>query len=72
MLGDFHTRLDGEGALEVEVEKGQGLNQVFVQLDQMGIKVISMRTKANRLEELFIRMVEQNALDSRKNVEGAA
>ena len=72
VLGDFHTRLDGEGALEVEVEKGQGLNQVFVQLDQMGIKVISMRTKANRLEELFIRMVEQNALDSRKNVEGAA
>ena len=72
MRGRSPTRLDGEGALEVEVEKGQGLNQVFVQLDQMGIKVISMRTKANRLEELFIRMVEQNALDSRKNVEGAA
>ncbi|QSP94118.1 ABC transporter ATP-binding protein [Marinobacter salinisoli] len=60
-LDGFLCRLDGEGALEVDVEKGQGLNPVFVQLDRLGIKVISMRTKANRLEELFIRMVEENA-----------
>jgi ABC-2 type transport system ATP-binding protein len=71
-LGEFATRLDGEGALEVDVQKGQGLNQVFVRLEQLGIKVISMRTKANRLEELFIRMVEENAVESHKSVEGAA
>ncbi|WP_372986744.1 ABC transporter ATP-binding protein [Marinobacter sp.] len=65
-------RINDEGALEVDVEKGQGLNTVFAQLDQLGIKVVSMRTKANRLEELFIRMVEENAADTRKNVEGAA
>jgi ABC-2 type transport system ATP-binding protein len=64
--------LDGEGALEVEVQKGQGLNQVFVELERMGIKVVSMRTKANRLEELFIRMVEENAAESTQTVEGAA
>ncbi|MFL1452901.1 ABC transporter ATP-binding protein [Marinobacter sp. GN3S48] len=60
-LDGFPCRLSDEGALEVEVQKGQGLNQVFVQLEQRGIKVVSMRTKANRLEELFIRMVEENA-----------
>ncbi|MEC7376145.1 MAG: ABC transporter ATP-binding protein, partial [Pseudomonadota bacterium] len=71
-LAGFATRLDDEGALEVDVEKGQGLNQVFVQLEQRGIKVVSMRTKANRLEELFIRMVEENAAQNRKTMEGAA
>jgi ABC-2 type transport system ATP-binding protein len=60
-LDGYHTRLDGEGALEVEVEKGNGLNEVFAQLDRQGIRVVSMRTKANRLEELFVRMVEENA-----------
>jgi ABC-2 type transport system ATP-binding protein len=60
-LEGYHTRLDGEGALEVEVEKGNGLNEVFAQLDRQGIRVVSMRTKSNRLEELFVRMVEENA-----------
>ncbi|MEP5981937.1 MAG: ABC transporter ATP-binding protein, partial [Marinobacter alexandrii] len=38
-LAGFATRIDGEGALEVDVLKGQGLNQVFVQLDKLDIKV---------------------------------
>ncbi|WP_339803715.1 ABC transporter ATP-binding protein [uncultured Marinobacter sp.] len=60
-LEGFEVRLDDEGALEVEVKKGDSLNNVFAQLDQQGIRVLSMRTKSNRLEELFIRMVEDNA-----------
>lgn len=60
-LAGVVTRLDSEGALEVEVEKTQGLNGVFAQLDQKGIRVLSMRTKSNRLEELFLRMVQENA-----------
>ncbi|MCG7199837.1 ABC transporter ATP-binding protein [Marinobacter pelagius] len=71
-LQEVTCRINDEGALEVDVEKGQGLNAVFAQLDQLGIKVVSMRTKANRLEELFIRMVEENAAEARKNVEGVA
>ncbi|WP_203300968.1 ABC transporter ATP-binding protein [Marinobacter sediminum] len=71
-LAGFSTRIDGEGALEVDVQKGQGLNQVFVQLDKLDIKVVSMRTKANRLEELFIRMVEENASESKNSLEGVA
>ncbi|MDX1636149.1 MAG: ABC transporter ATP-binding protein [Marinobacter sp.] len=60
-LPGFETRLDDEGALEVDVEKGQGLNGVFRELEKQGIKVVSMRTRANRLEELFLRLVEENA-----------
>ncbi|MFC4258882.1 ABC transporter ATP-binding protein [Marinobacter lacisalsi] len=60
-LDGFVTGLDAEGALEVEVEKGKSLNGVFAQLDQQGIRVLSMRTKTNRLEELFLHMVEENA-----------
>ena len=60
-LPGFETRLDDEGALEVDVEKGQGLNGVFRELEKQGIKVMSMRTRANRLEELFLRLVEENA-----------
>lgn len=60
-LEGFVTRLDGEGAIEVDVEKGQSLNRVFIELEARGITVVSMRTKANRLEELFIRMVAENA-----------
>ncbi len=47
------------GSLEIEVEKTQGLNPVFSQLTQSGIQVMSMRNKANRLEELFVSIVKQ-------------
>lgn len=46
------------GSLEVEINKNQGLNEVFEQLSGKGIKVLSMRNKANRLEELFVSIVQ--------------
>lgn len=46
--------------LEVSVEKGQSLNQLFAQLDKQGINVVSMRNKVNRLEELFVSLVSKN------------
>ena len=48
---DAHT-------LEVEVSKEQEINQVFRQLDEQNIKVGSMRNKSNRLEEMFVNLVE--------------
>ena len=69
-LEGFSCRLDDEGVLEVDVHKGQALNDVFIQLERKGIKVVSMRTKANRLEELFIRMVEHNAPTAEGITEG--
>ncbi|GAB1257965.1 ABC transporter ATP-binding protein [Aurantivibrio plasticivorans] len=44
--------------LEVEVEKGRSLNEVFSHLSKAEIAVTSMRNKANRLEELFVSLVE--------------
>lgn len=46
--------------LEVSIDKGRALNDVFAQLASQHIDVVSMRNKSNRLEELFIHMVEKN------------
>ncbi|VFS36525.1 ABC transporter ATP-binding protein [Escherichia coli] len=37
----------------------QGINSVFTQLSEQGIQVLSMRNKANRLEELFVSLVNE-------------
>ncbi len=46
--------------LEASVPKAKSLNSLFAALDKEGIHVLSMRNKANRLEELFLGMLEQN------------
>jgi ABC-2 type transport system ATP-binding protein len=46
--------------LEAEVPKTRSLNNLFQALEDEDIKVLSMRNKANRLEELFVRMVQDN------------
>ncbi|WP_395373081.1 ABC transporter ATP-binding protein [Marinicella sp. W31] len=48
-----------ENSIQLDVKKNQNLNQVFHTLDQNGYEVLSMRNKANRLEELFVKMIEQ-------------
>ncbi|HEX3838240.1 MAG TPA: ABC transporter ATP-binding protein [Steroidobacteraceae bacterium] len=53
-LSDPHT-------LEVEVSREQPLNDIFLRLTQLGIHVVSMRNKVNRLEEIFMRLVENKA-----------
>jgi ABC-2 type transport system ATP-binding protein len=52
------TRVD-ETTLEVEVSKDQDINALFASLSQAGVQVMSMRNKANRLEELFVRLTER-------------
>jgi ABC-2 type transport system ATP-binding protein len=59
-LDGFNHTVKDNHTIEVEVAKEQGLNKVFEQLTQQGIQVLSMRNKANRLEELFVRLVEGN------------
>lgn len=46
--------------LEVTLEKSYSINLIFQQLSALGIEVVSMRNKTNRLEELFVGMVEKN------------
>ena len=52
-------RLD-DWTLEVDVAKERGVNPLFQQLSAHGIEVSSLRNKANRLEELFLRLVEKS------------
>lgn len=52
----YDTRLVDEHCFEVEIEKGQSLNEVFASLSAQGLDIVSMRNKANRLEELFVAM----------------
>ena len=58
-LPEFNGRMQDENTLEVELEKSQSLNSLFEQLSAQGVKVLSMRNKANRLEELFVNLVEE-------------
>ncbi len=57
----FRTALADDHTLEIEVSKGQSLNDIFARLTAQGIQVHSMRNKVNRLEELFIRLVDDSA-----------
>ncbi|MCL7463351.1 ABC transporter ATP-binding protein [Pseudomonas sp. NW5] len=59
-LSGYQAKLIDAQTLEVQVEKSQGLNSLFAQLANRGIEVLSMRNKTNRLEELFVSLVEKN------------
>jgi len=59
-LAGFKSSLTDDHTLEIEVSKGQRLNDIFAQLSSQGIGVNSMRNKVNRLEELFIRLVDDS------------
>jgi ABC-2 type transport system ATP-binding protein len=56
-LPGFPLRQRSDHEVEVEVEKGRSLNELFAALSASSLSVVSMRTKSNRLEELFIRLV---------------
>lgn len=53
--------------LEVTLKKGNSLNDVFAQLTAQNIQVASMRNKTNRLEELFLGIVENNLTEKLEN-----
>jgi ABC-2 type transport system ATP-binding protein len=57
-LDGYAVKLRNDREIEVEVAKGQGLNRMFMELSAQSLHVSSMRTKTNRLEELFMRLVE--------------
>jgi ABC-2 type transport system ATP-binding protein len=56
----YKTSLEDEHSLVVEVKKGQNINDLFEKFATLNIEVASMRNKSNRLEEMFISMVENN------------
>ena len=58
VIEGYQSVFEDELTLAVEVERNQGVNHLFEQLSQQGIKVLSMRNKSNRLEELFLKITE--------------
>lgn len=50
-------RID-DTTIEIEISRGESLNSVFELLSHHGVEVVSMKNKANRLEELFLNLVE--------------
>ncbi|WP_308367909.1 MULTISPECIES: ABC transporter ATP-binding protein [unclassified Microbulbifer] len=59
-LKGFEGRLLDDHSLEVTVEKGQSLTELFAALGEQGISIVSMRNRANRLEELFVSLLAEN------------
>ncbi|HEY3731641.1 MAG TPA: ABC transporter ATP-binding protein [Steroidobacteraceae bacterium] len=60
----FVLRLVDSQTLEADVSKEQNLNDLFASLTLLGIEVLSMRNKVNRLEEIFMRLVESRATNA--------
>lgn len=62
-LEGYQYQLVDTSTLEVEVLREQGINSVFAQLSAR-VQVLSMRNKANRLEELFVTLVHERKGES--------
>jgi len=62
---DYKLTLIDDHTIVLELPKEQLLNSVFDFLTAQGVKVNSMRNKANRLEELFLELVENGAIDAK-------
>lgn len=59
-FSDCDVKKIDETTLSVVISRKQNLNQVFDQLNRQGIKILSMRNKSSRLEELFVGLVRRN------------
>ncbi len=58
VIDGYSVELVDSHSLNVAVEKTHGLNPLFQQLSEQGIKVLSLKNKSNRLEQLFIDLVQ--------------
>jgi ABC-2 type transport system ATP-binding protein len=61
VLEGYVVKLVDDHTLEVEMSKEQNLNDIFARLSAQQVEVLSMRNKVNRLEEMFMRLVENRA-----------
>jgi len=58
MLSNFNTKRIDSTLMEIEITKEKSLNEIFSLLNEKNIEVKSLRNKSNRLEELFVSLVE--------------
>jgi ABC-2 type transport system ATP-binding protein len=71
-LEGYDVRLVDPHTMEVETAKEQNLNDVFARLSSLGIEVLSMRNKVNRLEEIFMRLIEKGSANGLAGATGSA
>ena len=62
-IPDYKVKQIDDTTLEVEVARERGINGFFALLSRHGIEVLSMRNKTNRLEELFVRLIDRKEAD---------
>ncbi len=55
--GEYSVRLVDQETLEVDINQQQSISDIFHTLRECGIEVVSMKNKTNRLEQLFISMM---------------
>jgi ABC-2 type transport system ATP-binding protein len=59
-LPGHNLQLIDDCTLEADISRDRTINELFTDLSSHNIKVLSMRNKTNRLEQLFVRLVEGN------------
>ncbi|MGH8427571.1 MAG: ATP-binding cassette domain-containing protein [Gammaproteobacteria bacterium] len=64
-LPGYIVRRTDATTLELDVRRDQSINQAFERLSAAGVEVLSMRNKANRLEEIFMELIEKERNASR-------
>ena len=62
--GSFILRLIDEHTLEVDIPKDQTMNELILQIHALGLEIESMRNKVNRLEELFVSLINNKETSS--------
>lgn len=66
-LDNYEMLLREDNDLEVAIEPSHNLNDLFRQLNERNITVVSMRNKTNRLEELFMGLIEKKSDSAAKD-----
>ncbi len=61
-VNGYQISLADDHSLNVAVPKQEGLTKLFQQLSIQGIEVKSMKNKSNRLEQLFVDIIEKSRL----------
>tara|TARA_B110000003_G_scaffold146923_1_gene147924 strand:- start:1456 stop:2391 length:936 start_codon:yes stop_codon:yes gene_type:complete len=61
-LAQYNFTIRDENTLEVVIDSGHGINELFDLLNSQNIRVTSLRNKSNRLEELFMKLIDAKNL----------
>ena len=64
-LAGYNFIVRDEKTLEVVVDSEHGINELFDLLNSQNIKVVSLRNKSNRLEELFMKLIDAKNFDKK-------